>query len=503
MNEQDIANVAGKFNIPPAILRGLVEHAGGSLLQSPTTYAAYDLTPKDVQGNEALQLEIVARQLQQSHTETGSWESAISQFVAGDPKAFESPTSQVGGIVNSVLGIAATDPMYGMDTYLPADSNSWGATSASFTKHLKAIAGAGGVVTQQHIQQWSAMAGHAYVAGAHRQQAAYAPPTSARADAMPFDPRFDTVEQGFMPGAGNLEPGHTGVDYAVPDHSPLYSVGKGTVRINQDWSMPGGPQGYAVSVVTDDGFTYLYGHVQQFTVKDGQKVGPGQQIALSGGAAGDPGQGFSTGAHLHFEVHGPDGRLIDPTTIVQAAAEGATPRLTGMAALNADRNARLAELPKKPPTPDEVGQFAGQLKAAGIDPDHFASNYSDVASMRRRLMAKNTTIDDYAPMSQMDPAAMQQYIRAQPHAVYPNVNVGQFADTAGVATLHSLTHVGRTPYPEEIAHLVTANADWREMKDYYQGLGQSDKEKKPAQAPQQGTPTPIGQDDKRRQGGAK
>ena len=54
-----------------------------------------------------------------------------------------------------------------------------------------------------------------------------------------------------------------------------------------------------------DGSETLYGHNQKLLVKEGQFVGAGEQISLSGST------GKSTGPHLHFEVR-ENGRAIDP-----------------------------------------------------------------------------------------------------------------------------------------------------------------------------------------------
>jgi murein DD-endopeptidase MepM/ murein hydrolase activator NlpD len=58
-------------------------------------------------------------------------------------------------------------------------------------------------------------------------------------------------------------------------------------------------------VLTDDqgdAIAFLYGHVREFDVPNGQRVAAGAVIAKSGGDPADPGAGFSDMASVHFEV---------------------------------------------------------------------------------------------------------------------------------------------------------------------------------------------------------
>lgn len=61
-----------------------------------------------------------------------------------------------------------------------------------------------------------------------------------------------------------------------------------------------------------------YGHVSEILVTEGQKIGAGDIIALSGGIPGTPGAGYrTTGAHLHFEVRIGD-EFADPLGFLPA-----------------------------------------------------------------------------------------------------------------------------------------------------------------------------------------
>ena len=56
----------------------------------------------------------------------------------------------------------------------------------------------------------------------------------------------------------------------------------------------------------EDGTITVYGHMETIDVAVGDKVHAGQKIAGMGS------RGFSTGSHLHFEVHPNGGDAVDP-----------------------------------------------------------------------------------------------------------------------------------------------------------------------------------------------
>lgn len=97
---------------------------------------------------------------------------------------------------------------------------------------------------------------------------------------------------------------HYGVDIANVTNTPIMSVMDGTV-------IDAGPaQGYGqwIRVRHDDGAVSVYGHIESIYVAVGETVRAGQVIAGMGN------RGFSTGTHLHFEIH-PDGTTpVDPVT---------------------------------------------------------------------------------------------------------------------------------------------------------------------------------------------
>ncbi|MCP1388347.1 M23 family metallopeptidase [Corynebacterium sp. TA-R-1] len=112
-------------------------------------------------------------------------------------------------------------------------------------------------------------------------------------------PAEGAYTSGFGPRWGSF---HFGIDIANAPGTPILAVEDGTV-------IDSGPaQGYGnwIRIRHDDGAVSVYGHMQSLDVAVGQRVSAGQKIAGMGS------MGFSTGSHLHFEIH-PDGNSpIDP-----------------------------------------------------------------------------------------------------------------------------------------------------------------------------------------------
>lgn len=98
---------------------------------------------------------------------------------------------------------------------------------------------------------------------------------------------------------------HEGIDVAAPMGSPIEAPAAGTVVFS------GWESGYGNVIVLDHGFGLRtkYAHCSRLIVRQGQRVGRGQQIALVGNT------GLSTGPHLHYEVH-VNGRAVDPLRYV-------------------------------------------------------------------------------------------------------------------------------------------------------------------------------------------
>ena len=95
---------------------------------------------------------------------------------------------------------------------------------------------------------------------------------------------------------------HSGTDIAAPIGTPVLAAADGVVTA----AGPATGFGLWVKVRHVDGTETVYGHVDTFSVTEGETVSAGQRIATVGN------RGHSTGPHLHFEVHDPSGVKVDP-----------------------------------------------------------------------------------------------------------------------------------------------------------------------------------------------
>lgn len=87
---------------------------------------------------------------------------------------------------------------------------------------------------------------------------------------------------------------HKGIDIGCPKGSKVVASDGGTVNFASSGS--NGGYGTLVKITHANGYETRYAHLSAVTVKAGQKVSKGQQIARSGNT------GQSTGPHLHFEI---------------------------------------------------------------------------------------------------------------------------------------------------------------------------------------------------------
>jgi murein DD-endopeptidase MepM/ murein hydrolase activator NlpD len=97
---------------------------------------------------------------------------------------------------------------------------------------------------------------------------------------------------------------HAGIDIAADVGTPIVAAADGVIEFS-GWNSGG--YGILVEIRHADGSLTRYAHNNTTLVKEGQKVKQGEQIAEMGST------GYSTGPHLHFEVHSAsDGGSVDP-----------------------------------------------------------------------------------------------------------------------------------------------------------------------------------------------
>ena len=100
--------------------------------------------------------------------------------------------------------------------------------------------------------------------------------------------------------------GHTGIDYGCPLYTPILASADGQVFF-AGWDNSG--YGNLVMIQHPDGNVSMYAHLSSIHVTTLEKIKQGSLIGHSGTT------GNSTGAHLHFEVRGSDGKPFDPMTL--------------------------------------------------------------------------------------------------------------------------------------------------------------------------------------------
>jgi murein DD-endopeptidase MepM/ murein hydrolase activator NlpD len=131
-----------------------------------------------------------------------------------------------------------------------------------------------------------------------------------------FLPEAPALANGFIwPSRGTLTSGygwrwgrmHQGIDIAGPVGTPIVAAASGVV-VRSGWNSGG--YGNLVDIRHPDGSLTRYAHNSRLLVRQGEQVRQGQQIAEMGST------GFSTGPHLHFEIHMPNSGTVNPMALL-------------------------------------------------------------------------------------------------------------------------------------------------------------------------------------------
>ncbi len=128
------------------------------------------------------------------------------------------------------------------------------------------------------------------------------PLSDLRSITSPFGPRMDPFRR--------LYAMHRGIDFRAPIGEPVLATAKGVVVLTQKNSKTG--YGKLLVIRHEHGITTLYGHLDEFSVKVGDRVRPGDVVGKVGNT------GRSTGPHLHYEIRVADSH-VDPIDYLEAA----------------------------------------------------------------------------------------------------------------------------------------------------------------------------------------
>lgn len=102
---------------------------------------------------------------------------------------------------------------------------------------------------------------------------------------------------------------HGGIDIAGPVGTPVLAAASGEV-VTAGWN--NGGYGNLVEIRHSDDSVTLYAHNNRILVNLGQRVNQGDQIAEMGST------GYSTGSHLHFEIHPKGGGPVNPMALLSS-----------------------------------------------------------------------------------------------------------------------------------------------------------------------------------------
>jgi len=99
---------------------------------------------------------------------------------------------------------------------------------------------------------------------------------------------------------------HAGVDFRASIGTTVMAALDGTVSVvSENWLY-----GKYIIISHSNGYKTLYGHLNSYSVRQGDRVARGRKIGESGNT------GYSTGPHLHFGIYDRNNRLINPLELL-------------------------------------------------------------------------------------------------------------------------------------------------------------------------------------------
>ncbi|MCL2211511.1 MAG: peptidoglycan DD-metalloendopeptidase family protein [Treponema sp.] len=124
---------------------------------------------------------------------------------------------------------------------------------------------------------------------------------------FPLQSRYITSRYGMRkdPFTGVLQ-FHGGVDFRANTGTTVMASLDGTVSvISENWLY-----GKYIIMSHGNGYKSIYGHLNAYSVKQGDKVARGRKIGEVGNT------GYSTGPHLHFGIFDKNNRLVNPMDLL-------------------------------------------------------------------------------------------------------------------------------------------------------------------------------------------
>ena len=100
---------------------------------------------------------------------------------------------------------------------------------------------------------------------------------------------------------------HTGVDFSANIGTAVMASLDGVVSVvAENWLY-----GKYIIISHRNGYKTLYGHLNSFSVREGENVARGRKIGETGNT------GYSTGPHLHFAIYNSSGAYINPLDLLK------------------------------------------------------------------------------------------------------------------------------------------------------------------------------------------
>ena len=215
--------------------------------------------------------------------------------------------------------------------------------------------------------------------------------TAVREITFPVDGTYEYTDTFGASRSGGR--GHQGTDIMTPKLTELVAARDATVTWLKDTATPDGSEGNYLMLEDDQGWEYWYIHLNNDSpgtddganpeqwifgpgIERGARVEAGQLV----GYAGDSGNAESSGSHLHFEIHKPDGSVINPYESLRRAegSGGGDPSPQYVTSPEDERyvEALAVDFLDRPATDDEVLRDAGRL-ASGTSKAEIVAGYAE------------------------------------------------------------------------------------------------------------------------------